>query len=124
MWLIRFHLIETRDYNYANRICRKMGIAPKRTSDIVLIKALLLHVFQKKSWRTVALEVGISHVTAFQFYNDVRDTAEFHEILSYFIERRIVLSILHEKNITREYLESDEILQKSLELLPFLIKSL
>ena len=124
MWLIRFHLIETRDYNYVNRICRKMGIAPKRASDIVLIKAILLHIFQKKSWRTVALEVGISHVTAFQFYNEIKNKNELHDVLSYFIERRIILSILHEKNITREYLESDEILQKSLELFPLLIKSL
>ena len=94
-----------------------MGIAPKRASDIVLIKAVLLHVFQKKSWRTVALEVGISHVTAFQFYNEIKNTDEFHTVLSYFIERRIILSILYEKNITREYLESDEIVEKSLMIL-------
>jgi len=54
-----------------------MGLTQRRASDIVLIKAILLHVFQKKSWRTVALEVGISYVVAFQFYTEIKIKMNF-----------------------------------------------
>jgi hypothetical protein len=101
-----------------------MGIIERKTSNIVLMKAVLLHVFQKKSWRRVGWELGISHVTAFQFYRDIYEQEELKKVLVYFIERKIVLYLGEEKNITKEYLESDEIIKKSLDFLGVVIKSL
>ena len=102
----------------------RMGIIERKTSNILLMKATLLHIFQKKSWRRVALELWIPHVTAFQFYSDVSEWENREKLISYFIERRILLYLGDEKNITKEYLESDEIIKKSLDFLPVIIQSL
>jgi hypothetical protein len=42
-------------------------------------------------------------------------TESLHDLIIYFIERRIILSLLDERHVTREYLETDEIVEKSLE---------
>lgn len=90
---------------------------PKKFSAMILTKGVLLHVFQKKSWRQIGKELNIPYLSVYNFYSYIQDSAELRDFLLYFIERRIVLSLTDEKNITREYLETEEIVEKSLEKL-------
>ena len=124
MWLIRFHLIETRDYNRLERFCRAVHFAPKKFSAMVLMKGILLYVFQKKSWRQVGSELNIPHLPIYNFYSQIQYTREFRELLIYFIERRIALSLLSEKTITREYLKMDDVVERSREELEILLSTL
>lgn len=116
MWLIRFHLIETRDYNRVERFCYAVGFAPRKLSSMMLVKWLLLHVFQKKSWRQIGKELGTAHIPLYNFALQFESSSELHTLLEYCIERRIVLWIGDEWHISREYLESDEIVMKSREI--------
>ncbi|MDD2693628.1 MAG: hypothetical protein PHY14_01725 [Candidatus Gracilibacteria bacterium] len=113
MWLIRFQNIETRDYHRVERFCHQVDFVPKKFSAMLLTKGILLYVFQKKSWRQIGKELNVPHLSVYNFYSHIQDSDELHDFLLYFIERRIVLSIADERNITREYLETDEIVEKS-----------
>lgn len=115
MWLIRFHLIETRDYNRVERFCHVVDFSPRKLSGMVLVKGILLHVFQRKSWRQIGKELGVAHIPLYNFYTQFHTTESLHDLIIYFIERRIILSLLDERHVTREYLETDEIVEKSLE---------
>ena len=88
---------------------------------MVLMKGILLHLFQKKSWRQVGSELNIPHLPIYNFYSQIHDAPEFRELLIYFIERRIALSLLSEKSITREYLQTFEILERSRKELEILL---
>ena len=91
---------------------------------MVLMKGILLHLFQKKSWRQVGSELNIPHLPIYNFYSQIQYTREFRELLIYFIERRIALSLLSEKTITREYLKMDDVVERSREELEILLSTL
>ncbi len=82
---------------------------------MILMKGILLHVFQNKSWRQVGSELNIPHLPIYNFYSQIQHTSELRELLVYFIERRIALSLLTERATTREYLETDEVVERSRE---------
>ena len=74
----------------------------------------MLHILQGKSWRQIGKELAIPHVSVYHFFQFVSDKKELQYIFAYFIERRIALYLGDEKNITLEYLERDDLVQKSL----------
>ena len=115
MWLIRFHLIEPRDYNRISRMCERSGFIAKKFSPLVLVKGILLHIFAKKSWRAISQELGVPHIPIYNLYRELEGTPELREILEYVIMRRIVLFTSDERYITREMLDSEEIIRGSLE---------
>ena len=115
MWLLRFHLIESRDYSRVERFCREVGFTPKKFSAMLLVKGAMLHIFQKKSWRQIGRELWVAHIPVYNFTTQMEWWVAFQNLLAYLIERRIVLWIGDERNITREYLESEEILERSRE---------
>ena len=118
MWLLRWHLIETRDYNKIERIVSRAGYGHKNYSSMLLVKWILLHTLQNKSWRLVAWELRTSHVPLYQFSVHMKWTTEFRDIISYLISRRIVLYVSHERHITTDILSGETILlssQKELE---------
>lgn len=114
MWLTRFHLIEPRDYNRISRMCERSGFVAKKFSPLVLVKGILLHIFMKKSWRAIASELGVPHIAIYHLYQSLEGTSEMREILEYAITRRIVLYARDDRHITREILESEEIVRESM----------
>lgn len=56
MWILRYHLIQTKDYNKISRICKKYGFIPKQHSSIIYAKAVVKHATQKTSWRALKNE--------------------------------------------------------------------
>ena len=74
----------------------------------------MLHILQGKSWRQIGKELSIPHVSVYHFWQFVSEKKELEYIFAYFIERRIALYLGDEKNITLEYLEQDNLVEKSL----------
>lgn len=68
----------------------------------------MLHMLQGKSWRQIGRELNVPHVSVYHFFQFVREKKELEYIFSYFVERGIILSLGNEKNITLEYLATDE----------------
>ncbi|MFZ2255858.1 MAG: hypothetical protein WAW59_08400 [Patescibacteria group bacterium] len=96
MWLLRFHLVETRDYNKIDRIVARTGYISHNLSTMVLVKGILLHVLQKKSWRQAGAELKVSYTALYQFAQFFESREEKKELLSYLIERKIALYIANE----------------------------
>jgi len=67
MWIIRFHLLQTKHYNKINRISKKYGFVTRKHSTLVFSKALVLHLTQKTSWRTLGREFGVDHILLYRF---------------------------------------------------------
>ena len=91
-----------------------MGFVPKKFSHMILLKWLMLHILQGKSWRQIGRELNVPHVSVYHFFQFVWEKKELEYIFAYFIERRITLYLGDEKNITLEYLERDDLVEKSL----------
>jgi hypothetical protein len=81
---------------------------------MLLLKGSMLHIFQRKSWRQTGRELNVAHTPLYNFSAQFSNTKEFELLIEYFIERRILLSFSDEKYLTREFLETDEIVEKSL----------
>ncbi len=113
MWLIRFHLVETRDYNKIDRLLKNLDGIPQRVSSMLLIKWTIIHLLEKKSWRRIAEQLSIPYLTLYYFFNKIKATQVFRDILLYLIDRRILLCIWEEKNITNHYLQGDAIIEIS-----------
>lgn len=92
----------------------KVHISSQRFSHTLLVKGILLHVLQWKSWRQAAGYIGVPHTILYQFYRTLDEASMIDSIVSYSIERRIALFIQDEKHITQELLESDSIVTESI----------
>ncbi len=108
MWILRFHLLQTKDYNKISRICKKYGFMPRQNSPIIFAKASIMHMTQKISWRTIAREFGVSYISLYNFHEQAQKTLMLEEIFHVFIDRRITLYIGDIKHIERGYLDNNE----------------
>ena len=102
MWLIRFHKLEPRDYNMISRNLEKAWFSSRKISAIIFIKSAIEHLLLKKSWRQIANNFPHSHIPLYNFYNNFKNTSEFHKILFTLAERRIILNIEGIKIITQD----------------------
>lgn len=93
MWILRFHKIETKDYNYIKRVFDKMWFSPKKNSGIIFVKALFLHTLYWKSWRKISEILDCNHILLFNFFNKYKFFSEIKEIFFYFAERKIIIYI-------------------------------
>ena len=108
MWIIRLHKLESKDYNYIKRVFEKIWFSPRKTATIVFVKALFLHLLQKKSWRTIATELNCSYLSIFSFYSIYRENIELKNIFKYFARRRIIVFVGKVKYFSNEDLEQSE----------------
>ncbi|RKW22388.1 hypothetical protein D8B46_05495 [Candidatus Gracilibacteria bacterium] len=108
MWIIRLHKLESKDYNYIKRVFEKIGFSPRKTATIVFVKALFLHLLQKKSWRNIATELNCSYLSIFSFYSIYRENIELKNIFKYFARRRIIVFVGKVKYFSNEDLEQSE----------------
>lgn len=102
MWILRFHLLESKDYNKITRICKKYGFSARKISPILLAKASVRHMTQTVSWRALAQEYCVSHLALYQFFEQARHTELLQEIFHVFIDRGISLYIGEKKHISPE----------------------
>lgn len=93
MWIIRFHLLQTKHYNKINRICKKYGFSPRKTSCLVFAKASLLHITQKTSWRALGRKFGVDHILLYRFHETAQKSQLLEEIIHVFLESRTSLYI-------------------------------
>jgi len=114
MWLLRFQNIKSSDYGKITRLCKKSGFCPKKFSATIFVKWILIHILLKKSWRKIAEQIWVPYLPIYQFYKRIEDKSELFEMLEYFCEKKVISYIWDEKNANREFLESDELVQKSL----------
>ncbi len=108
MWILRFHLLQTKDYNKIARICKKYGFLPRQNSPIIFAKASIIHMTQKTSWRLIARELGVSHISLYNFHEQSQKTPLLEEIFHVFISRRIALYIGDMRHIARGYLDNNK----------------
>ena len=106
MWILRFHLLKTKQYNKINRICKKYGFITRSHSSITYAKASVKHMTQKTSWRTLAREYGVDHNSLYKFHNLSKNTPMLEEILHVFSDARIALYIGDMKHIDTHYLDN------------------
>lgn len=107
MWIIRFQNIKPRDYNFLSRLLKKSWFISRRIPDIVLVKWVIIHIIQRKSWRIIANNFWVSHIALFNFYNFIKEKEELKIIFHEFIDRRILLYINENKQYSNEYLDKD-----------------
>jgi len=118
MWIIRFHKIKPRDYNYVARELKKSGFIPRKITPILFIKAAIYHKLQKKSWRATAERLNTRHVYLFNFYKNIKDSDVIERIFHKFAERRIIVYIGNTKTFTQYDLDnSSELLELTRERL-------
>ena len=115
MWLLRFQNIKSSDYSKITRLCKKSGFCPKKFSATILVKWILIHILLKKSWRKISVQIWVPYLPIYQFYKKIEDKPELKEMLKYFCEKKVISFIKDEKNITKEFLDSEELVEKSLE---------
>jgi len=108
MWIIQFQKIKPRDYNFISRLLKKSWFISRRIPDIVLVKSIIIHILQKKSWRFIANNFWVSHIALFNFYNFIKEKEELKIIFHEFIDRRILLYISENKQYSNEYLDNNE----------------
>ena len=114
MWLIRFQNIKSWDYRNIKQLCKKAGFCPKKISATVLVKWIITHILLKKSWRKISAQFWIPYLPIYQFYKKIEDKPELIQMLEFFCKRKVISYIVDEKNITREFLDSEELVLKSL----------
>jgi len=114
MWLLRFQNIKSSDYNKITKLCKKSGFCPKKFSATILVKWILIHILLKKSWRKISTQIWVPYLPIYQFYKRIENKPELKEILIYFCQMKIISYIWSEKNITREFLNSYGLVEKSL----------
>lgn len=107
MWIIKFQNIKPRDYNFLSRLLKKSWFISRRISDLVLVKWVIIHIIQKKSWRFIANNFWVSHIALFNFYNFIKEKEELKIIFHEFIDRRILLYISENKQYSNDYLDKD-----------------
>ena len=115
MWLIRFQNIKSSDYSKIKQLCKKAGFCPKKFSATVLVKWIITHILLKKSWRKISAQFWIPYLPIYQFYKKIEDKPELKQMLEYFCNSKVISFIEWETNISREFLNSDDLVIKSLE---------
>ncbi|NUJ97188.1 hypothetical protein HGA92_00180 [Candidatus Gracilibacteria bacterium] len=108
MWIIRWHLIDTSDYNFIARELKKSSFVPRKIPSILFIKASILHICQKKSWRKIASELSTNHIYLFNFYQNFKNSSSLKIILHRFIEKRILLYIEEKKTFDTHFLDNNK----------------
>jgi len=108
MWIIRFHKIKPRDYNYVSRELKKSGFIPRKVSPILFIKAAIYHKLQKKSWRNTAERLNTRHVYLFNFYKKLEKKDVLSRIFHTFAERRIIVYVGNTKAFTEHDLDNSQ----------------
>lgn len=93
MWILRFHLLSSKDYNKLGRICQKYGFVSRTHSVTVYAKASVKYMTGKYSWRTLSREFHIDHSALSKFYTFSRESGLLEEIFHVFLESRIALYI-------------------------------
>ena len=114
MWLLRFQNIKSSDYSKITRLCKKSGFCPKKFSATILVKWILIHILLKKSWRKISSQIWVPYLPIYQFYKKIENKPELYEMLEYFCQKKVISYIWSEKNISRELLNSNELVDKSL----------
>lgn len=106
MWILRFHLLQPKDYNKIERVCKKHGFVSRTHSSLVYCKACVKHTTQKDSWRSLSREFHIDHAALAKFYTQAKYSGLLREIFHIFIDRKIALYIGQNKTITSEELDN------------------
>lgn len=114
MWLIRFQNIQPNDYVKIKQLCKKAGFCPKKFTATILVKSIITHILLKKSWRKVSAQFWIPYLPIYQFYQKIKDKSELVDMLNMFCETKVISYIKNEKNITKTFLESEELILESL----------
>ncbi|MDA9129122.1 hypothetical protein N9J72_01430 [Candidatus Gracilibacteria bacterium] len=123
MWILRFHLLQTKDYNKIARICKKYGFSPRQHSPIVFAKGLIIHETQKKSWRMIGRELGVNHIGLYKFHELARNSECLREIFHVFIESRMALYVGDNKHVEKDFLDnSREVLELTCRELGSIVK--
>ncbi len=110
MWIIRFQKIKPSDYNFINRLLKKSGFVSRKFSSVILVKASILYLLQRKSWRVLAKEFWVWYIALYNFYSFIKNKKELKEIFHRFIDKRVVLFVGKEKLITKGYLDNNKFL--------------
>ena len=106
MWLIRFHLLQTKDYNYINRKLKKCGFFSRKIPSIIYIKAIILYLLEKKSWRIISEKLWVSHIQLFKFYSNYKNYPELENIFHYLADQRIIVYLWEEKKFNIEEIDN------------------
>ena len=114
MWIIRYQNIQSADYTKIKSLCKKAGFVPKKFSATILVKWILSHIFLKKSWRAIATQFGLPYLPIYQFYQRIKSKPELLEILEYLWNKWIIIYMADWESITREMLESWELITSSI----------
>jgi hypothetical protein len=77
------------------------------------VKGIITHMLLKKSWRKISAQFGIPYLPVYQFYQKIKDKKELIEMLEYFCDKKIISYIDDERNITKDFLESTDLIKKS-----------
>lgn len=93
MWIIRFQKFKTKDYNYINRKLANLWFFTRKLSWVLLIKASIYHIIEKKSWRNISNKLWVNHIQLFKFYSNYKNTIEFKEIFHYLINNKVLAYI-------------------------------
>ncbi len=108
MWILRFHLLQPKDYNKIDRICKKYGFVSRTHSPIIYSKASIKYATQKHSWRSLSGEFHIDHAALAKFFTSAKDSGLLQEIFHIFLERRIALYIGEKRSISGEQLDNSQ----------------
>ena len=115
MWLLRFQNIKSWDYSKITRLCKKSGFCPKKFSATILVKWILIHILLRKSWRKISSQIWVPYLPIYQFYSKIKDKPELKEMLEFFCEKKVISFLWNKKNISKNFLESRELVDESLE---------
>ncbi len=106
MWLIRFHLLKTKDYNYINRKLKKCGFFCRKNPPILFIKSSVLYLLEKKSWRIISEKLWVNHIQLFKFYSNYKNNPELKNIFHYLADQRIIVYLWEEKKFNIEEIDN------------------
>jgi hypothetical protein len=98
MWIIRFQKLKPKDYNYINRKLANLWFFTRKLSWVLLIKASIYHIIEKKSWRCISNKLWVNHIQLFKFYSNHKKTNEFKEIFHYLSDNKVLAFIPDNKS--------------------------
>lgn len=108
MWILRFHLLQPKDYNRVTRMCAKYGFISRSHSPLQYAKASIKYATQQTSWRTLSHEFHIDHAALARFYESAKKSGLLGEIFHIFVERKVALYIGTKSNILAGELDNSE----------------
>jgi hypothetical protein len=108
MWIIRFQKLQTKDYNYINRKLANLWFYTRKLSWVLLIKASIYHIIEKKSWRCISNKLWVNHIQLFKFYSNYNNTLEFKEIFHYLIDNKVLAYITDNKSFNLNEIDNTD----------------